>query len=238
MGPLAAATREIASLGDHDAILAAVARLARVVCGASGAEVVRAREKGAVEALAVNGAPISSRGAALAARIHGSLSGTPEQPDEGSLAVLPLGSSGHGLALALVVERSTPFRERDLEELSVFASFAALSLVHATSRAALREADARDAATLGAIGDASRHRPDRYRAYAQQAAASSMGVTREEAIGRRLRELPGLSRSRPPWPEPERRRVVPLPRGEMVVHRHGYEGESSRSFTIATEHTI
>src|SRR5205814_9405938 len=92
MGPLAAATRELASLGDHDAILAAVVRLARLVCGASGAEVVRAREKGGLEALATSGSPISSRGAALAERIQGSLSGKPQRPDEGSLAVLPLGS--------------------------------------------------------------------------------------------------------------------------------------------------
>src|SRR4051812_16024188 len=151
MGTLAAATRELASLGDHDAIVAAVARLARVVCGASGAEVVRAREKGALETLAANGSPLSSGRTALAERIHGSLSGNPQRPDGLSLAVLPLGSSNPGLAL--VVERSAPFRERELEELSVFASFAALSLVHAASRAALREADARDDATLSAIGD-------------------------------------------------------------------------------------
>src|SRR3954463_8203064 len=70
-GALAAATRELASLGDHDAIVAAVARLARVVCGASGAEVVRAREQGAVETLAANGSPLSSGRTALAERIHG-----------------------------------------------------------------------------------------------------------------------------------------------------------------------
>src|SRR3954471_13499823 len=69
MGPLAAATRELASLTVQDAILAAVARLARVVCGASGAEVVRARQKGSVETLAATGAPISSRPPTLGERI-------------------------------------------------------------------------------------------------------------------------------------------------------------------------
>src|SRR4051812_505555 len=135
MGTLAAATRELASLGDHDAIVAAVARLARVLCGASGAEVVRAREKGAVEMLAADGSPLSSGRTALAERIHVSLSSNTERPDGGSLAVLPLGSSDP--RLALIVERPVPFRAREIEELSVFASFAALSLVHATSRAAL-----------------------------------------------------------------------------------------------------
>src|SRR3954468_15060346 len=112
MGTLAAATRELASLGDHDAIVAAVARLARVLCGASGAEVVRAREKGAVEMLAADGSPLSSGRTALAERIHVSLSSNTERPDGGSLAVLPLGSSDP--RLALIVERATPFREREL----------------------------------------------------------------------------------------------------------------------------
>src|SRR4051794_25863468 len=135
-GTLAAATRELASLGDHDAIVAAVARLARVVCGASGAEVVRAREKGAVETLAADGSPLSSGRTALAERIHRSLSGNPPRPDGGSLAVLPLGSSDP--RLALIVERATPSRERELEELPVSASSAALPLVHAAPPTALR----------------------------------------------------------------------------------------------------
>src|SRR3954470_4871137 len=108
MGTLVAATRELASLADHDAIVAAVGRLARVVCGASGAEVVRAREQGVVATLAANGSPLSSERTALAERIHESLSGKLERPDGGSLAVLPLGSSDP--RLALVVERPTPFR--------------------------------------------------------------------------------------------------------------------------------
>jgi sigma-54 dependent transcriptional regulator, acetoin dehydrogenase operon transcriptional activator AcoR len=238
-GPLAAATGELASLGDRDAILAAVVRLARILCEASGAEVVRAREKGALEALATSGAPISSRGAALAERIQGSLSGKRQRPDEGSLAVLPLGSPEPGLAL--VVERSTSFTERELDDLSVFASFAALSLVHAASRAALQEADARDAATLAAIGDGivATDRIGTVRAL-NQAAASAMGVTREQAVGRRLRELPGLSSLASSLAgAPSGVEVVPLPRGEMVVHRHGYDGGMVAILRdVATEHTI
>ncbi|MFL5396341.1 MAG: sigma-54 interaction domain-containing protein [Myxococcales bacterium] len=239
MGTLAAATRELASLGDHDAIVAAVARLARVVCGASGAEVVRARQQAAVETLAANGSPLSSGRTALAERIHESLSGNAQRPDGGSLAVLPLGSSEP--RLALVVERPTPFRERELEELSVFASFAALSLVHATSRAALREADARDAATLSAIGDGivATDRTGIVRAL-NQAAATAMGVVREEAVGRKLRELPGLSALASALTgAPSGVEVVPLPRGEMVVRRHGYEGGMVAILRdLATEHTI
>ncbi|MFL5369187.1 MAG: sigma-54 interaction domain-containing protein [Myxococcales bacterium] len=239
MGTLAAATRELASLGDHDAIVAAVARLAGVVCAASGAEVVRAREKGAVETLAANGSPLSSGRTALAERVHGSLSGNPQRPDGGSLAVLPLGSSDP--RLALIVERATPFRERELEELSVLASFAALSLVHATSRAALREADARDDATLSAIGDGivATDRTGIVRAL-NQAAATAMGVAREEAVGRKLRELPGLSALASALTgAPSGVEVVPLPRGEMVVRRHGYEGGMVAILRdLATEHTI
>src|SRR4051812_47634222 len=238
-GALAAATRELASLGDHDAIVAAVARLASVVCGASGAEVVRARGKGAVETLATSGSPLSSGRTALAERIHGSLSGNPQRPDGGPLAVLPLGTPDSGLAL--IVERPTPFRERELEELSVFASFAALSLVHAASRTALREADARDAATLSAIGDGivATDRTGIVRAL-NQAAATAMGVVREEAVGRKLRELPGLSALASALTgAPSGVEVVPLPRGEMVVRRHGYEGGMVAILRdLATEHTI
>jgi transcriptional regulator with PAS, ATPase and Fis domain len=239
MGPLAAATRELASLCDREAILAAVARLARIVCGASGAQVVRAREKGGIEALAADGSPLSSRGALLAERIHASLPGDPQRPDDGSLAVLPLGSSEPGLAL--IVERATSFPERDLEELSVLASFAALSLVHASSRVALREADARDAATLSAIGDGvvATDRMGTVRAL-NQAAASAMGVTREQAVGRRLRELPGLAALASSLAgAPSGVEVVPLPRAEMVVHRHGYDGGMVAILRdLATEHTI
>src|SRR4051812_478002 len=239
MGTLAAATRELASLGDHDAIVAAVARLAKVVSGASGAEVVRAREKGPLETLAASGSPPSLGRTALAGRIHESLSGNAQRPDGGSLAVLPLGSSEP--RLALVVERPTPFRERELEELSVFASFAALSLVHAASRTALREADARDAATLSAIGDGiiATDRTGIVRAL-NQAAATAMGVVREEAVGRKLRELPGLSALASALTgAPSGVEVVPLPRGEMVVRRHGYEGGMVAILRdLATEHTI
>src|ERR1043165_5784187 len=73
-GSLAAATRELALLGDHEAVLAALPRLARLVCGASGAEVVRARDAGAVESLATSGSPLSSRGAAVSERVRGALS--------------------------------------------------------------------------------------------------------------------------------------------------------------------
>src|SRR4051794_346416 len=238
-GTLAAATRELASLGDHDAIVAAVARLAKVVSGASGAEVGRAREKGPLETLAASGSPLSLGRTALAERIHGSLSGNPQRPDGGSLAVLPLGSPDSGLAL--IIERPAPFRERELEELSVFASFAALSLVHAASRAALREADARDAATLSAIGDGivATDRTGIVRAL-NQAAATAMGVVREEAVGRKLRELPGLSALASALTgAPSGVEVVPLPRGEMVVRRHGYEGGMVAILRdLATEHTI
>jgi transcriptional regulator with PAS, ATPase and Fis domain len=73
-----------------------------------------------------------------------------------------------------------------------------------------------------------------------QAAATAMGVKREEAVGRRLRDLPGLAPLAYALAgAPSGVEVVPLPRGEVVVRRHGYEGGVVAILRdLATEHTI
>jgi transcriptional regulator with PAS, ATPase and Fis domain len=143
-----------------------------------------------------------------------------------------------------VVERNSPhagFGERCLEQLTIYASFAAVSLVRASSRAALREAAARDAATLAAIGDGVlvTDRAGTVRAL-NPVAAGMLGVSRDAAAGRKLRDLPGLS----PLAfalsgVPNAIGMVPVPRGQVVVRAHKYEGgivAILRDF--ATEQTI
>jgi sigma-54 dependent transcriptional regulator, acetoin dehydrogenase operon transcriptional activator AcoR len=244
MGPLAAAARELASLEEYDAVAAAVPRLALAICGAGGARLLRLREGATVETLASSGAALSLADAALADRVRQAVAGggALERPTEGSVTALPVGPRDGGLAL--VVERASPrarIAESDLEQLGIFATVAAVSLLHAASRAALREAAARDDATLGAIGDGvlATDRTGTVRSL-NQAAASAMGVKREDAIGRRLRELPGLSALASALTGvPTGVEVVPLPRSEMVVHRHGYEGGMVAILRdLATEHTI
>ncbi|MFL5374814.1 MAG: sigma-54 interaction domain-containing protein [Myxococcales bacterium] len=243
MGQLAAATHELASIFEYEELLVAIPRLALVVSAAAGAQLVRTTED-SLEILGASGADVSLRGEALARRVLDAFSanGSPVREGRESIAVVPVGPREGGFAL--VVECHSPgaiIGERDLEQLAVYASFANVSLVRASGRAALREAAARDAATLAAIGDGvlATDRSGTVRAL-NQAAATAMGVKREEAVGRRLRDLPGLSALAYALAgAPSGVEVVPLPRGEVVVRRHGYEGGVVAILRdLATEHTI
>ncbi|MFL5362896.1 MAG: sigma-54 interaction domain-containing protein, partial [Myxococcales bacterium] len=127
------------------------------------------------------------------------------------------------------------------EQLALYASFASVSLVRASSRAALREAAARDAATLAAISDGVlvTEQSGAIRSL-NQAAANALGLHREHAIGRKLRDLHGLG----PLAfalagTPASGEVVPLPRGEVVIRVHTYAGGTVTILRdLATEHTI
>jgi len=243
MGQLAAATHELASIFEYEELLVAIPRLALVVSAATGAQLVRATEE-SLETLGASGADVSLRGEALAQRVLEAFSGNGSPVREGleSIAVVPVGPREGGFALVVECHSAGAIiGERDLEQLAVYASFANVSLVRASGRAALREAAARDAATLAAIGDGvlATDRAGTVRAL-NQAAATAMGVKREEAVGRRLRDLPGLSALAYALAgAPSGVEVVPLPRGEVVVRRHGYEGGVVAILRdLATEHTI
>jgi transcriptional regulator with PAS, ATPase and Fis domain len=220
MGNLAAATHQVASIEDHDALLAAIPRLALLVVEGSAAQLVRAGDDGSLETLAASGAAPSLRGSALADRLRAQ-----SRPE--AIAIVPLGPDED--RLALVVERNSPhagFGERGLEQLTIFASFAAVSLVRASARAALREAASCNAATLAAIGDGIvvTDRAGIVRAM-NPTAAGMLGIAQEIAVGRKLRDLPGLS----PLAfalsgVPCANEMVPVPRGQVVVRAHKYEG--------------
>ncbi|MFL5436273.1 MAG: sigma 54-interacting transcriptional regulator, partial [Myxococcales bacterium] len=246
MGQLAAATHELASIEEYDAVVGAIARLALVVCPGTAALVVRARPDASLETLAASGTGIAHRGDLVAERVREALS-TPaakerERAGTESLAIVVIGPPEG--RVALVVERDSPgasIGERDLEQLALYASFASVSLVRASSRAALREAAARDAATLAAISDGVlvTEQSGAIRSL-NQAAANALGLHREHAIGRKLRDLHGLG----PLAfalagTPASGEVVPLPRGEVVIRVHTYAGGTVTILRdLATEHTI
>ncbi|MFL5455575.1 MAG: sigma-54 interaction domain-containing protein, partial [Myxococcales bacterium] len=246
MGQLAAATHELASIEEYDAVVGAIARLALVVCPGTAALVVRARPDASLETLAASGTGIAHRGDLVAERVREALStpATKERERAGteSLAVVVIGPPEG--RVALVVERDSPgasIGERDLEQLALYASFASVSLVRASSRAALREAAARDAATLAAISDGVLvTEPSGAIRSLNQAAANALGLHREHAIGRKLRDLHGLG----PLAfalagTPASGEVVPLPRGEVVIRVHAYAGGTVTILRdLATEHTI
>jgi transcriptional regulator with PAS, ATPase and Fis domain len=132
--------------------------------------------------------------------------------------------------LVLIVERGvagTQLTERDLEQLTVYGSLAGTSLARSRSNAAVREAAARDAAVQAAIRDGvlALDQEGMVRSI-NQAAARVLGVRRENALGRRLRDIPGLA----PLglalaAEPTQMgKVVALPRGDVVIRAHAYEG--------------
>jgi sigma-54 dependent transcriptional regulator, acetoin dehydrogenase operon transcriptional activator AcoR len=246
MGQLAAATHELASIDEYGELLGAVPRLALVVCPGTGTQLVRLRVDGSLETLGSSGAGLARRGAALEERVREAFqAGGPQSRERAvadSFAVVRLGPEKG--RLALVLERDAPsasIGERDLEQLAVYASFAAVSILRASSRAALHEAAARDAATLAAIQDGILVvDPGGTIRSLNQSAAAALGMQRENAVGRKLRDLPGLSplgfalASAPGAVE-----VVPLPRGEMVVRAHAYEGGIVAILRdLATEHTI
>src|SRR4051812_18209451 len=74
MGQLAAATHELASIEEYDAVVGAIARLALVVCPGTAALVVRARPDASLETLAASGTGIARRGDLVAERVREALS--------------------------------------------------------------------------------------------------------------------------------------------------------------------
>jgi len=229
VGRLAVATRELSAIEDHGDLVAAIPRLALVACPGTGAHLLRVRRDAPPDVLSTSGAEISLRSVALAQRVLHALPtrGSPVLSDVASMAILPIGQAEDGVAL--IVERVPAMQrigEQELEQLAIYASFAAVLLVRASSRAAVREATARASAMLAAIRDPAVVTDERGTVRAlNSAAAAAIGVKREEAVGRRLDELPGLSSLAVALEgSPRTVEMVPLPRGEVMVRPHAYEG--------------
>ncbi len=247
IGQLVAVSQEIASIEGLDELIATIPRLALVFCPANAAELLEVEPDGSLTLLSRSGAALETPRSRIeqaaratlsagATRVEDGGRGLHRAPDAGAmlpspvarLAVIPLRQGGRNLVL--VVERAAPgaqLTERDLEQLTVYGSLAGTSLARSRSNAAVREAAARDAATMAAIRDGvlALDREGVVRSI-NQAAARVLGIRREDALGRRLRDIPGLAPlglalAAEPTQIGE---VVMLPRGDVVIRAQAYEG--------------
>ena len=229
IGQLAAATHEIASIGELPDLIAAIPRLALVVCPGTAAELLRIEPDEPPSVLSRYGEALQAPPESVAAELRSALSGAKTtQGAERSFAVFPLAHADG--EIALVVERAGPMgplSSGDLEQLAVYASLAGSSLARARATTALREAAARDAATLSAIRDGVVALDSQgFVVSVNEAAASALGVRRDDLLGHRPTEFPALVRlcvflagaSGPGTG------IVSLPQGDVVVRYLIHEG--------------
>jgi len=198
---------EIASVDGFDDLIETIPRVALMVCSATAAELMEVQSDGTLKLLSRSGAGVET----TCPRMQ-----------------VPLGQSGRNLVLIVWAAPGTILTARDLEQLTVYCSLAGTSLARARSNAAVREAAACDAATLAALRDGVLvlDRKGVVRSI-NHAAAGVLGVKREHALGRRLRDIPGLAPlaltlvAGDPTSFPE---VVRIPHAELVIRAQAYDG--------------
>jgi transcriptional regulator with PAS, ATPase and Fis domain len=204
IGHLVAAARKIASIDRVDELTAAVPELARTVCPVTSAALVLFVANGDPQVVSSSGRSFRMQGDLLLAAARAALErwGPSRQGGSGSdaarargLAVLPLASGPQ--EPVLVLERrgvGECLSEAEIEHLAVYASVAGTALARARTAAALREALAREAAMLGVVRDGviALDQAGTVRTL-NEGAAAALGATRDELLGRVLREVPGLA---------------------------------------------
>ena len=198
---------EIASVAGLDDLLETIPRLARTVCSATAAELMEIEADGTLKLLSRSGAGVEM----TCPRMQ-----------------VPLGESGRNLVLIVWAAPGTSLTERDLEQLTVYGSLARASLARARSNDAARKVAARDAATLAALRDGVLvlDRKGLVRSI-NDAAAVLLGVKREHALGRRLRDIPGLAPLALALAGDDKAHlaaVVRVANAELVVRSQAYEG--------------
>src|SRR5712664_3778401 len=243
IGRLAAAAQEIASIDEPDELAAAIPELARSLCSATAAALLRVGASGRIEFLSSGAAPFQAQAdrlLAMARAVLGSQSernSNPPRSTDGAhrFTLFPLAHGGREPLLA--IERKPPdecLSGSEIEHLAVYAFLAGAAFARARAAAALRETVAalretvaREAATLRAVRDGviALDGSGTVRAL-NQCAAAALGVKREEIVGRVLREVPGLA----PFAFALAgapglvRGPIPVPRGRVAVRSQVHEG--------------
>ena len=255
---LATAAQQLAAIADPGELMARIPELALVICPGAAVALVEVESDGAVEVLARCGAAFQTPQSRLEVearvaageRIPYMAGGCScdEAPQPGSRqggrrGMIPLRNTREGMVLTLECAPSCArVGACEMEHLLVYASLADVALARARAGAALHETDARDTATLGAIRDGvvAVDGGGIVRAL-NPAAATALGVRREDVIGRHLREVPALSaimRALAGGPGPVAD-VVTLSRGDVVLRSQKYDGGVVAILRdVATEHAV
>src|SRR6266446_1606784 len=129
IGEVVAVNGEIASVDGFDDLIETIPRVALMVCSATAAELMEVQSDGTLKLLSRSGAGVETTFPRMQ---------------------VPLGQSGRNLVLIVWAAPGTTLTARDLEQLTVYGSLARTSLARART---VREAAARDAATLAALRD-------------------------------------------------------------------------------------
>ena len=219
---LVAVSQTLSALEHPEALLEGLPRLAMMLVRATAVVLLEADAAGGLTPLVCEGLPLARCSESFRKMLRG------EAVAAGRCALVSLGGAGRRLVLALeLVEGGAAWRERDEEQLAVFGSLVEAALVRVSASAALRQAAARDAATLATVreGVLTLAHDGSVRDL-NEAAARLLRVVPARLVGRRLRdvaalgplgEVLGTGRSLSD-------EVVVLAEGEFLVRSRCYEG--------------
>jgi transcriptional regulator with PAS, ATPase and Fis domain len=179
---LFASCREIAALADIRSVLQTIPRLAMGVCPARGAQLLEIAADG-------SGAVLAAHGLSLRTEPDSSA-----RPARWTLDILPSLVAGTRLLLVMEREPGATFHSQEARELELFALVSSSALARARSDAELRASHAIETAVVSAVQDAviALDANGIVRSLSGSA-ARLIGCPRSAAIGKRLRDLPGVA---------------------------------------------
>ncbi|HEX5749432.1 MAG TPA: sigma 54-interacting transcriptional regulator [Archangium sp.] len=241
MSPLVSVSQQLSSLEELEALLEAIPRLARTLVPVSEAVLVEQGEAGHWRCLAGGAVPR----ALSPARLHEALGlalreQSPrlvvEGTADGRWAVVPLQTGGRPMGLVMgLVPGPEPRPCHEMEQLAVFGSLCGAAITRARTLVALRQAAARDAATLSAVRDGLLTvDPEGVVRALNPAAQGLLGVRKEQVIGRPLRELAPLASLAEVLDtgRPLTNERISRSQGELLVCSQPYEGGTILTLTF------
>jgi transcriptional regulator with PAS, ATPase and Fis domain len=233
---LVAVSQKLSDFERPEELLEGIPRLAMMLVRAAAVALLEADATGRLTPLVREGLPTASCSERFREVLRGEPLPLPQdgvaprvlEGSAGRCALVPLGGAGRRLVLALeLAEGGASLHERDEEQLVVFGSLVGAALARVSASAALRQAAARDVATLAAIRDGiiTLAHDGGVRAL-NEAAARMLRVSPARLIGRRLQDVAGLA----PLGEvlgtgrPLSDEIVALAQAEFLVRSRCYEG--------------